>query len=144
MGGSRGKENRSKGITITVLLLVGAKKTGQRAAQSQCLAMCQTNDLCSCMGTYSVDSSGFVQGPDCFHSNHPFQALSVSRVRATMLQPSPKFLDSVVYVKAATACQTCPPGAKPGANGTCICDIAGTISEFAQSPRCSDSACGVF
>ena len=125
------------------LLLVGTRvRVSGNSALSPCLAACQTDDLCSCVGTYSVDNSGFVSGPGCFHSSHPCQVMSISRVRATLLQPSPEFLDSVVYTKAATACLTCPPGARPGANGTCICDIAGTFSNFAQSLNCSDADSG--
>ena len=68
--------------------------------------------------------------------------MSISQVRAALLQPSPEFLDSVVYTEAATACLTCPPGARPGTYGTCICDIAGTFSNFEKSPTCSDAASG--
>jgi len=86
------------------------------------------------MGVYSVDSSGFLHGPGCFHSSQPCQTTSAD--------------DSMVYTKATAACLTCPAGApslaKPGANGTCICDVAGTFPGFVKSLTCSESASGLF
>jgi len=125
------------------LILVGTRVRARgNPALLPCLAMCQTDDMCSCVGTYSVNNSGFVSGPGCFYFSLPCQIMSISQVRAALLQPSPEFLDSVVYTKAATACLTCPPGARPGTYGTCICDIAGTFSNFEKFPTCSDAASG--